>query len=299
MRDFECAFPFQSSATDCAGSWLARLTFNANNGLETTELLSRTRPDVTGELRSGVLHGSARPPAGPSEAQSNTQALAEMRNRDDGNPPNVYGDRVFFPLGPPFVEENRMDAYFASASARAAAYAPTAALASSSISVTVNGAPVALEPDGSFTAAAAGAVADAVVTDGAGVSTHRRFEADADGDGVGDGRDNCPFAVNADQLDSGGLATAAPDGIGNACQCGDVSGNGIVNGQDAKAIQRYAIGAESPLFAVPGNCDVSGNGTCNGQDANAVKRAALGATSPLFGQRGPNADPATPCPYCE
>ena len=32
----------------------------------------------------------------------------------------------------------------------------------------------------------------------------------------------------------GGLATATPDGIGDACQCGDVTGNGIVNGQDAQ-----------------------------------------------------------------
>jgi hypothetical protein len=46
--------------------------------------------------------------------------------------------------------------------------------------------------------------------------------------------------------------------------------NGIVNGQDANAIQRHALGPSSPLFAAPENCDVSGNGRCNGQDANAV-----------------------------
>ncbi len=55
-----------------------------------------------------------------------------------------------------------------------------------------------------------------------------------------------------------------PDGIGNACQCGDVTGNGV----------------------------------CNGQDANAVQRIALGQPSPTFGQHCPNADPPTPCPYC-
>lgn len=299
VRDLECAFPFQSSGDDCAGSWLARLAFNATNGLETTALLARTRPDVSGELRSGTLTAVARPPADPDEAQANQQTLADMRNRDDGNPPNVYGDRVFFPLGPPFVAENRMDDYFDAASARAAAYTPTAELASSSVSVTVNGTPVPVAPDGSFSAAVAGDVADVVVTDGAGVSTHRRFETDTDADGVQDGLDNCPLAANPDQLDSGGLATATPDGIGDACQCGDVTGNGIVNGQDANAIQRYAVGAQSPLFVVPGNCDVSGNGSCNGQDANAVKRAALGQTSPLFGQRCPNADLDTPCPYCD
>ena len=89
--------------------------------------------------------------------------------------------------------------------------------------------------------------------------------------------DNCPFVANPGQEDSGGLATSTPDGIGDACQCGDVTGNGIVNGQDANVIQRHGIGAEpNPLFVVPGNCDVTGNDQCNGQDANAVKRAALG-----------------------
>ena len=94
------------------------------------------------------------------------------------------------------------------------------------------------------------------------------------------------------------IATATPDGIGNACQCGDVTGNGIVNGQDAQAIKRHALGLPSPTFLVPGNCDVSGNGLCNGQDANAVQRIALGQPSPNFGQHCPNADPSTPCPYC-
>jgi hyaluronoglucosaminidase len=173
VRDLECAFAFQSTVADCAGSWLARLAFNANNGLDSTALLARTRPDVTGEISGGVLTGRARPPAGPDEAQANQQTLADMRNRDDGNPPNVYGDRVFVPLGPPFVEENRMDDYFDSASERASAYSPTAAVASSSVAVTVNGAPIIVAPDGSFTAVVAGALAEVVVTDGAGVCTRR------------------------------------------------------------------------------------------------------------------------------
>jgi hypothetical protein len=108
---------------------------------------------------------------------------------------------------------------------------------------------------------------------------------DCDADGVADAVDNCPQRANPGNEDDGGIATAVADGIGNACQCGDVTGNGIVNGQDANAIRRYALGAESnPLFAAPENCDVSGNGQCNGQDANAVKREALGIEpNPLFG----------------
>ena len=113
---------------------------------------------------------------------------------------------------------------------------------------------------------------------------------DVDGDGNPAYADNCPFVANPGQEDTGGLATSTPDGIGNACQCGDVTGNGIVNGQDANAIQRHGIHAEpNPLFAVPGNCDVTGNDLCNGQDANAVKRAALGQPGPTFGQNCHNA----------
>ena len=103
--------------------------------------------------------------------------------------------------------------------------------------------------------------------------------------------DNCPSIANPDQLDDGGINTTTPDGIGNACQCGDVTGNGIVNGQDANAIKRHGLGLEpNPMFVVPGNCDVTGNGACNGQDANAVKREALGGEpNPLFGQNCHNA----------
>jgi purple acid phosphatase-like protein/calcineurin-like phosphoesterase family protein/TAT (twin-arginine translocation) pathway-exported protein len=113
---------------------------------------------------------------------------------------------------------------------------------------------------------------------------------DSDCDGFDDPADNCALRANPGQQDRGGVASTAPDGIGDACQCGDVTGNGIVNGQDANAIQRHGLGLEpNPLFAEPGNCDVTGNALCNGQDANAVKRAALGHPSPLFGQNCHNA----------
>ena len=118
---------------------------------------------------------------------------------------------------------------------------------------------------------------------------------DVDLDGVDNEQDNCAFVAN-DQIDSGGINGATPDGIGDACQCGDVSGNGIVNGQDANAIKRHGLGVEpNPVFEVPGNCDVTGNGLCNGQDAGALKRAVLGLPSPTFGQKCHNAT-GTPIP---
>ena len=40
---------------------------------------------------------------------------------------------------------------------------------------------------------------------------------DTDGDGVPDASDNCPYAANTNQLDTGGIgAGSAPDGIGDA-----------------------------------------------------------------------------------
>ena len=102
--------------------------------------------------------------------------------------------------------------------------------------------------------------------------------ADCDDDAIPDAQDNCPLVPNTDQADDGGINTHTPDGIGNACQCGDVTGNGVVNGQDANAIKRHGLGAEpNPTFVKSRNCDVTGNGLCNGQDAQ--RRANCGARS--------------------
>jgi hypothetical protein len=47
-------------------------------------------------------------------------------------------------------------------------------------------------------------------------------DADADGGGVGDACDNWRFTANPSQSDRGGMGPDSfPDGIGDACQCGD------------------------------------------------------------------------------
>ena len=75
---------------------------------------------------------------------------------------------------------------------------------------------------------------------------------DTDRDGVANQFDNCPFLANANQADNGGLGfSTTPDGIGNACQCGDVTGEGQVNDTDAAFIKRQALGLSAPLFLVP------------------------------------------------
>lgn len=115
---------------------------------------------------------------------------------------------------------------------------------------------------------------------------------DADHDGIVDQFDNCPFTANANQTDTGGLGSGTtPDGIGNACQCGDVTGEGQVNDTDAAFIKRRALGLSAPLFVVLDNCDVSGEGKCSGVDGTLIRHAAAGNAPAAFGQNCPNARP--------
>ncbi|MAE94772.1 MAG: hypothetical protein CL910_08945 [Deltaproteobacteria bacterium] len=105
---------------------------------------------------------------------------------------------------------------------------------------------------------------------------------DADGDGVADAVDNCAFTINPSQADTGGVGLgSAPDGIGDACQCGDVNDDGFVTGLDGTLATRASLnlppfsGGPSDL-AAPQKCDVSGDSVCSGLDGTFMKRASLG-----------------------
>lgn len=77
--------------------------------------------------------------------------------------------------------------------------------------------------------------------------------------------DNCPWVDNPFQEDWAGVATPVPDGIGNHCQCGDVTDDGAVNGSDRQLL-REALAEITTLgptaldkctaAGVPGDCDV-------------------------------------------
>jgi hypothetical protein len=99
---------------------------------------------------------------------------------------------------------------------------------------------------------------------------------DRDHDGVSDSADNCPFVANADQRDTGGIgATSSPDGVGDACQCGDVSGNGRVTAADAVLITRALLVPPTATLTRSDLCNVGGTAACTAADSVIVTRALL------------------------
>jgi hypothetical protein len=110
---------------------------------------------------------------------------------------------------------------------------------------------------------------------------------DLDADAVPDAFDNCPGTGNYDQEDSGGLGLgSAPDGIGDACQCGDVSGKLVVTVTDVLSIHQavlelppfdQGVGVEQQVGSrrfIPARCDVTGNG-CTANDGLRIAQALL------------------------
>lgn len=64
--------------------------------------------------------------------------------------------------------------------------------------------------------------------------------ADLDSDTVANASDVCRFLANTGQEDIGGMGSAsAPDGVGDICQCGDVSGSGRVEDTDVDALREF------------------------------------------------------------
>lgn len=99
---------------------------------------------------------------------------------------------------------------------------------------------------------------------------------DVDADGVPNAADNCPFVANALQDDAGGVgSTSPPNGVGDACECGDVTGDGRVTVADAATISRALLTPPTAVMTRPELCDVGGAAGCSVADAVAVRRALL------------------------
>ncbi len=102
---------------------------------------------------------------------------------------------------------------------------------------------------------------------------------DSDGDGVPDDIDNCPYTSNPDQTDRGGHGSGSPpDGSGDACQCGDVNGDGRVTQADSVIILRSLLVPPTATKTNPQLCDVGPAGptiSCTQADSVIVLRSLL------------------------
>jgi hypothetical protein len=113
---------------------------------------------------------------------------------------------------------------------------------------------------------------------------------DLDADLVANAGDNCPTAWNPDQKDTGGIgAASAPDGVGDACQCGDVDFDFRVTNLDV-GLYRLHLAASPGAALGPAavlRCDVAGAGAvCDILDVTVLRRA-LASLAPGIGSLCP------------
>jgi len=89
-----------------------------------------------------------------------------------------------------------------------------------------------------------------------------------DYDGICHLYDNCPRVPNRDQGDANG------DGVGDVCQCGDVTGDGQLTLADWRSIKRCVKGKVScDRVAL---CDVDGDADCDKQDSALIQGCVSG-----------------------
>jgi hypothetical protein len=94
---------------------------------------------------------------------------------------------------------------------------------------------------------------------------------DTDSDGIPDADDNCPFVPNNSQTNSDPLPA------GDACQCGDVNNDFVVDGLDVQIARENLMGREvlSGDFH-PERCNVIGTSGCGVDDVFVLDRVAKG-----------------------
>jgi hypothetical protein len=107
---------------------------------------------------------------------------------------------------------------------------------------------------------------------------------DPDGDGFLSPCDSCDYKPNADQRDGGGVGTTTPDGIGDACQCGRLNADGVVDAADVAALrdhlaQKVVLPAARLVF-----CSVIGGPSECTIRTLAVLRRAVGGQLPALQQ---------------
>jgi hypothetical protein len=111
---------------------------------------------------------------------------------------------------------------------------------------------------------------------------------DSDGDGVPDTTDNCRYTRNLSQQDSGSINSSTRDGIGDACQCGDLTGDGIVDSQDLR-LYKSVLQETTPIgMPTPELCDLNGDHVCSAKDITTLTQLLTAAETGSAAPRGVN-----------
>ena len=98
---------------------------------------------------------------------------------------------------------------------------------------------------------------------------------DLDADGVEDALDTCPSHPNPAQSDADG------NGVGDACQCGDLDADLRVGALDVAALRTY-LAQPTLTPAAPGECEIAREGSeerCDLLDSVVLQRSIAGRAS--------------------
>lgn len=107
----------------------------------------------------------------------------------------------------------------------------------------------------------------------AGACVHSPVGPDTDGDWICDAEDNCPRRVNPSQSDLGGIGSGSPpDGVGDACQCGDLDDDGVVTPADPLLLRQVFAHVATVGEAGGFKCGVLPWRTCSIADVTVLER---------------------------
>ena len=104
---------------------------------------------------------------------------------------------------------------------------------------------------------------------------------DADSDERRNEDDNCIYTANTAQIDSGGLEwidSNLPEGLGDACQCGDATGDGVISASESLDLAELLSHQVDPDGSIEGTCSVDDDKLCTIRDVVIHKRT-LGEVS--------------------
>jgi hypothetical protein len=97
---------------------------------------------------------------------------------------------------------------------------------------------------------------------------------DTDSDGIPDVADNCPFVPNEFQENEDSLPA------GDACQCGDLNEDGVVDSLDEDLARGHVVGKTVPPFNLD-RCNMiepsGGAAECDVADVFVLRRVVAGA----------------------